>query len=413
MPFIEREHLLQRFSQRLAEAKQVDIAVAWATPCDALEELADSAGNGTSIRIAVGISENVTVPSTLRRLQNFADLRIASSTKPHGIFHPKYYCFRGPDRTICWIGSANLTQRGFVENDELVHEFDDSAKEGRRWFKTLWRGLKPDPGPAIDEYEARWQPPQRGSRPLPQGDMPDRALLANGSTWNDFVEQLRELDDYWNEKSEGGWNVLGGTHSWLHTIATGREVVRRPDWANLTKRECYILRGDQRGEFGEEGTWGLLGEFTGAGKATSVFNPERMPDVGPTRMRLRDYVNKVLNSNYNEIARNAHAAVQKIMKNTEQFNGFGAAVATRLLTLARPDCLVSVNGPSAMELGRLSGLRGERDNLAKHYVDLLNWVYEQPWFNAPQPDDPLERTIWNSRAALLDAFVYDPRKSSR
>ena len=407
MPFIEREHLLQRFSQRLAEAQQVDIAVAWATPCDAVEALADSAGKGTSIRIAVGISDNITNPTTLRRLKGFAKLRIASSTMPHRIFHPKYYCFRGPDRTVCWIGSANLTRLGFGENDELVHEFEDSTKEGRCWFKTLWGRLKLDPGPTIDEYEDGWQPPQRGSRPLPQGDVPDRVLLANGSTWNDFVEQLRELDDYWNEEPEGRWNVLGDTHSWIHTIATGREVVRLPDWKKLTKRECYILRGDQRDEFGKEGIWGLLGEFTGSGQAASVFNPESMRDVGQIRKQLRDYVDQLLNSNYNEIAQNAHAAVQAIKDNKKEFRGFGAAAATRLLTLARPDCLVSVNRQSAAGLGKLSGLPRTPPSLTRRYEELLNWVYEQPWFNAPRPDDPLERTIWNNRAALLDAFVYE------
>ena len=355
----------------------------------------------------------ITSPTTLRRLQGFAKLRIASSTMPHGIFHPKYYCFRGPDRTVCWIGSANLTQRGFVDNDELVHEFEDSTKEGRRWFKTLWGRLKPDPGPTIDEYEIGWQPPQRGPRPKrdlrppPQGDMPDRVLLANGSTWNDFVEQLRELDDYWYEKSKGSWNVLGDTHSWIHTIATGRQIIRLLDWKKLTKRECYILRGDERSGFGEEGAWGLLGGLTGAGQATSVFNPESMPDVGPTRVRLRDYVNQVLNSSYNEIAQNAHAAVQSIKDDKEEFRGFGAAATTRLLTLARPDCLVSVNGKSAAGLGGFSGLLQNPGPLANRYEELLNWVYEQPWFNEPQPDDPLERTIWNSRAALLDAFVYE------
>ena len=82
--------------------------------------------------------------------------------------------------------------------------------------------------------------------------------------------------------------------------------------------------------------------------------------------------------------------------------------ATDRLTLARPDCLVSVNGQSAAGLGGFSGLPQNPDPLAnRYYEELLNWVYEQPWFNEPQPDDPLERTIWNSRAALLDAFVYE------
>ena len=408
MPLIEGEHLLQRFRERLAEAERVDIAVAWATPCDALDALAKSVERETTIRIAVGISGNVTNPTTLRRLQKFADLRIARSSLQFRIFHPKYFSFYGSDGTICWIGSANLTRGGFGENDELVHEFDDSTKEGQRWFESLWNELDPDPGPAIDKYEEGYRPPKRDPRPH-WGNIPDRVPLAEQSTWDKFVEQLRALDDYWRGRSDGGSDVLGDTHSWLHTIATGREVVRLPDWTNLTQRECYILRGFDQ----EEGIWGHLGSLRGAGRVTSVFNPENMPDVGRVRTQLHGYVNQVLNSDDNSIAQDAHMAVQAIMENKEEFLGFGAAAATRLLTLARPDRLVSVNGQSAEELGRLSGLPINPADLANHYVDLLNWVYKQPWFEALRPDAPLERTIWNSRAALLDAFVYKARISSK
>ena len=92
MSLIEGNQLLQRFRKRLAEAKQVDIAVAWVKCCDALDALV---GEGTAIRIAVGISGNVTDPCALECLNNSqsVDLRIARS--PHGIFHPKYFCFHG------------------------------------------------------------------------------------------------------------------------------------------------------------------------------------------------------------------------------------------------------------------------------------------------------------------------------
>ena len=396
MPFIERNQLLQRFSERLSKATQVDIAVAWATPCDALEALAESVGEGTTIRIAVGVSGNVTVPTTLRRLQSLADLRIAPSSLQHRIFHPKFFCFHGLDRTICWVGSANLTRGGFGGNDELVHEFIDSAEEGRHWFESLWNALDPDPDQAIAAYEHGYQPPKYVPRSPPSGDVPKLVTLADQSTWDDFVGGLRARDDYCRSQ-QFGWDVLGDTHSWVHTISIGREVARLPDWSALTKRECYILRGFDR----EEGTWGLLGSLGGAGRVASVFNRDRMPEVGPVRTRIRRQVEQVLKTPSNEMAHAAHRAVQAI----RTIDGFGVAAATRLLTLARPDCLVSVNGASAAGLGMLSGLPG--DGLADNYAELLNWVYEQPWFNAPQPDDSLERTIWNCRAALLDAFVYD------
>ncbi len=404
MPLIERNHLLQRFIKLLAEATKVDIAVAWATPCDALEALAEAASKGATIRIAVGVSRTATDPKALRRLQGFADLRIAPSLPPPEIFHPKYFSFHGPRGTICWIGSANLTRGGFGVNYELVYEFNDndSTGEGRRWFESLWEELDPDPGPAIDEYERGYRRLQRGPRPAPQGGIPDREPLAEQSTWDDFVAQLRVLDDYWYEHSDDErwatkWDVLGKTHSWLHTIATGREVVRLPDWRNLTKRECYILRGEGEGE----GEWGLLGGLRG--EFRRVFNPERMPGVGPVRTQLHGCVNRVLNADDDQIAEVAWDMMQEIWG----FRGFGAAVATRLLTLARPDRLVSVNGRSARRLGMLAGLPRNPHGLAIRYVELLTWVYDQPWFNAPQPDDPFEQTIWNSRAALLDAFVYE------
>ena len=251
--------------------------------------------------------------------------------------------------------------------------------------------------------------------------MPLQEPLAEQSTWDDFVVQLRDLNDYWqknsnDKRSAAKWNVLGETHSWLHTIATGREVVRLPDWTNLTKRECYILRGEGEGK--GEGVWGLLGSLGGTGRFRMVFNPDRMPKVGPARTQLHGYVNQVLNAGGNRIAQVAQDVVQEIRENREEeeLKGCGPAVATRLLTLARPDRLVSVNKQSAKGLVNLAGLNinpnqsNLPNRLANHYVELLGWVYDQPWFKAPPPDDPLERTIWNSRAALLDAFVYEDEK---
>ena len=119
------------------------------------------------------------------------------------------------------------------------------------------------------------------------------------------------------------------------------------------------------------------------------------------------HVKQVLNATDNEIARVAHGAVQAIKSNNDSLNGFGTATATRLLTLARPDCLVSANKESAARLGARSGQPRTRDSLADNYFELLKWVYDQPWFKARPPDDPSEREIWNSRAALLDVFAYE------
>ena len=216
MPLIEGNDLRHRFSELLAEARKVDIAVAWANSCYALEALHKRLGEGTAMRIAVGISGNVTCPKELRRLQKLAkqkpklaDLRIAPLPK-RGIFHPKYFCFHGPTRTIYWVGSANLTKSGFDHNDELVHEFEDSTAESRKWFESLWNKLDPDPGRAIDDYEKRWEPPtpnvipeevappasDNNWEPLSEYDPPPRTPCpAAIQFWDGSIQKLK----YWNQ----------------------------------------------------------------------------------------------------------------------------------------------------------------------------------------------------------------------
>ena len=403
MPLIEGSYLLERFVQLASQAERIDVAVAWARRCKAIEALARS---DADIRIVVGLSGNITCPVALCRMAEFAKLRVVPD-KPPRIFHPKYFCFHG-EKTICWVGSVNLTHSGFEGNDELVHEFDDSAREGRNWFESLWHALDPEPGPKIDDYkeryeEARWEPP-------PSGGTSEFVPLPNQSTWDDFVRGLQACDylcrsQKLTDEKGNRWDVLGRDHSYLDTISTGRKVARLPDWGTLKKRQCNILLGRDD----HDGTWGLLGSLVGAGKVARVFNPERMlePDVSPARNRIHHHVKQVLNATNSEIAHVAYEAVREIWWDDNLLDRFGPAAATRLLTLARPDCLVSVNSKSATRLGTLSGAGKTPDSLARNYDKLLNWVHDQPWFKAPEPTVPRERELWKSRAALLDAFVYE------
>ena len=405
MPLIPGSQLLERFRQLVGEARRIDIAVAWASSCDEIQVLATS---DADIRTVVGTSGNSTNPSTLRHLTEFAELRIPSNNPPR-IFHPKYYLFHG-EKTVCWVGSANLTKGGFGGNVELIHEFDLTRKEDREWFECLWADLDPDPWPAISEYEERYTPPQRTSRPAPRRERTDLPSLADIDTWEQFVEGLRVYDEYYRHHEDiYGFDVLGETHSWLHTINTGHEIVALNDWTRLTQRECRILRGFTAQD-DEEGNWGLLGTI--GFQANLVLNNNRMPEIGPDRQQIRDLIGPVLLAADN-IADVAHAAVQEIraVRRIEgERPGVGHAAATRWLALARPDCLVSVNGASEDGLGEAANLPENANALANVYADLLGWLHEQNWFNefnGGQPDDPDERDIWNRRAALVDVFVYD------
>ena len=86
---------------------------------------------------------------------------------------------------------------------------------------------------------------------------------------------------------------------------------------------------------------------------------------------------------------------------------FSMATATRLLTLARPDRAVSINGASKAGLARLTGRTQYWISEPRNYGMLLRWVYAQRWYQSPVPADAGEASLWQARAALLDVLAYD------
>ena len=352
MPLIERESLLTRLAELLESSTHVDIAVAWAGPGPAVELLLEQAED-TNIRIAVGLSGNATEPATLRRLMAYADLRVASAPRG-GIFHPKFYRFRGPDRSICWVGSANFTRPGFGGNVELVNEFEDTDEVAGLWFEHFWQNLDENPAPAIAHYEDNYEPDHRrpgvyrGGKQEWQGEFPDLQAIWE---WEEFVTALHRLDDYC-QLQHFGWDVLGESYSYLHTIGVGREIVRRGNWDDFSLRDRNILFGLEH--LDRTGGWGLLGNLRSAGQAIGDFTPPGNP---AHREHVLAQISTVVDVADNNIAAVAQGAVAGI----RQLHGFGPSVSTRFLALARPDRLVSLAGPAPAGLGAFPGLRANAD----------------------------------------------------
>ena len=302
---------------------------------------------------------------------------------------------------------------GFGANDELIHEFDVNDDVCQNWFECLSETLEPNPIPAICNYESSYQPMKlkQNSQPKFPGAKRDLPSLADIVTWADFVEGLRAYNSYYRKHDRLHFDVLGETHSWLHTVRVGRDVVRRNYWTTLTPRECRILLGFNTKD-DVEGEWALLGNISASRQASFVFNNERMPDVGATRQRIRDMIKPVVRpaGNIVGVAHKALQEIRKVRRHEDNLHGIGHAAATRWLALARPDCLVSVNHASAPGLGEVSGLQRNSNGLANDYSNLLIWLHDRLWFNEfnrRQPEDHWDRVIWNCRAALVDVFVYE------
>ena len=392
-----------RFKELASQAAKIDIAVAWIGPCEAVEILKKCNAN---TRIAVGISGNNTYPDTLEELAAIktVELRIYPYLPPE-IFHPKYYCFYG-EKTICWVGSPNLTFGGFRRNVELISETELNSNEDAGWFDSTWNKLDKNPFPLIREYRKRWRKPKFHPSIRPVLQPSKLPVLADIHTWDDFIDALRTYDEHC--RSIEDFSALGNTRSWLHTALVGRKVVRIQDWTKLTNRQCYILRGLTT-KHETEGEWGLIGRLQGARQASFILNNDHDSRVAVCRRNIRLELEPIFECTQKDLPRVAQKAVEGIASVHRRGvpHTVGAAAATRWLTLARPDSLVSVNSRSKPMLSAATQLT--QSSLHTKYDELIREIHEQKWFNEydkKKPQTRLEQDIWDCRAALVDVFSY-------
>ena len=244
--FLTEKELQVRFQECLKFAKEIDIATAWATLSRALETLGKVAKIPTiRLRAIVGISNNATHPDALERLNEIGQLRLVDGNAP--MFHPKVYIFRGPKKSVAWIGSANFTRGGFERNEETVFETEDMDTIVE-WFDARWDKCRKLQQNDLDDYRKRWKlhPPSKefvdviGSSSMTTDKSPGR----RPDNWkplssfekvkaNPFPTKIRfrgeDICDEWAEREGEAW---------------GKMFVCIADWlvreGRMTKDDCPV-----------------------------------------------------------------------------------------------------------------------------------------------------------------------------
>ena len=388
---IDPSKIAARFEKNLKWAKKLDLVSAWATEHDGLRLLEKRVKRGLKVRAIVGLWNYITEPKALRRLDGLGKLRLAGGKR---CFHPKVYLFRGQGRTIAWIGSANFTAGGFRTNEEAVFETEDTESV-TVWFKNLWRECGRLGEDEIDAYERerKKNPPPRQSLAEAGGGMTEpMTLLERVTDWDSYVAALRDCDVWWSNGHAG--YVLGESVSWRHTIEVLHDTLTRRDFVDLDHDDRRRVLGIARG-----GGWGLLGRMRN-NSVNTVFERHAQG--------IQQILREVGEADDGADPDLAFDAYRRMMK----FKGVGKGIATRLLSLARPDRFVSINDKSRDNLARYCGLSPGTLETEANYRTLLEFIYDKQWFQTPEPDYRLEKSIWGMRAALLDCFVYRPPAST-
>ena len=221
-------------------------------------------------------------------------------------------------------------------------------------------------------------------------------MLQDVVNWEDYLNALYTCDRWWASVSRGhgNYSVLGETHSWYETIDVLRFLLMR-ELGKLNEHDRKRLLGI----LGTGPNWGLLGG-TRPRALGVVFNNRR------NRRRVQGAIDYVAKASDKEFPRAAIEAYESMVG----IRDLSTATARRLLALARPDYVVSLNTGSREGLARYFNVALPQRNLtSERYRYFLEVLYEKPWFDVVEPETQRERGIWSMRAALIDCFVYRRR----
>jgi hypothetical protein len=227
---------------------------------------------------------------------------------------------------------------------------------------------------------------------------PQRFREGSGPQWQAYAEALNILDGVWRDRRlrNTSFGVIGPQPSWEDTIERGGVLFELESWSRLDEDQASMIAPKHFFADGDA----LLGSVGRRSKDVRSFLFEQ------ETARDRDHILSLLKHARSMSARSIPILGGDILAEMCSVRGMGRSFATRLLALARPDGFVVVNNKSADWLRLATGLTlaGKR----RSYRHLLEWLDRQAWYRAAEPTEALDIRLWRIRAALLDAFAYQP-----
>jgi HKD family nuclease len=111
------------YARALSEScDELWVATAFVSDAALNDVVATALQNGASVRFVTGTFGNVTRHRTFKRLWTWSQKQKLEARVWAGDFHAKLALWRIGSSAHCWIGSANLTDRGLQAEGELVAE---------------------------------------------------------------------------------------------------------------------------------------------------------------------------------------------------------------------------------------------------------------------------------------------------
>lgn len=325
--------------------------------------------------------------------------RVRFILKPNGIYHPKMYLFsNGKNKWECLIGSANFTMSALTRNDEAVVQFGSSDTDSMSNYKTIKKTIEGywENSDKIDEndfhnYKNIWKKNKKKISNLAEEygkSKKTKPLVKSGIfslDWEEYYQSIQN-DDF--HSFDGRIELLNTAQRYF------RENQKFSDMSEIHRREIAGIATENQSDSGIG--WGWFGSMVGAGKFQNRINTNN--EYISQALDAIPLQGKVYKSNYNQFV--------DIFQQAFPDGGSGVAIASRLLSMKRPDyfvCLDKQNRP------RLSGEFGISKTVSfnDYWDEIIERILNSVWWSSEKPVDEIEAQAWQGRTAMLDAIFYE------
>ena len=203
--------------------------------------------------------------------------------------------------------------------------------------------------------------------------------------WNEFLRCVK------SEQGHAGPRSLNLRLSVVEEV--GKLFQKYDHFQDMSKDERYKVAGliSHGGiDFGWFGSMKGAGRFKSAVKSNDTHLSQALD-----RIPLQG-----------EVKREDYLAFVAAFRKALPAGGHGVATATRLLAMKRPDLFVCLDSKNLRHLCKSFKIRQNVD-YASYWVSIVERIQVSSWWNASRPERGIERDVWESRAAFLDALFYE------
>lgn len=395
MKIISTNAELKKQLKRLVDKySHISIATAWASAdTDVFRALVSH--KDKICKAVIGTHFYQTHPDVLD--QFVGSRRVKFILQPDGVFHPKVYLFWSHEAWEVVIGSPNLTVGALTKNSELSVLI--TSNDGQSTLKQeiaevitgYWSDSKTVTLQEAASYRKLWK--------LKARDLKKVADIFGDRSANKPSTQSKVMTMEWKEYlAELKKDKLHGFNERLALIKEVREYFQT--YKHFNDMDLDVRKGIA-GLPSKNNTiknWAWFGSMKGAGAFAGKINAsneayslalDEIPLTGEIRREHYD------------------CFIAKYLKAYENGRD-GLATATRLLCMKRPDLFLCVDAQNEKKLSEDIGIARSLD-YERYWEEVIERLMHSPWWQSPEPSDPLERDAWHARAAMLDAIFYEEK----